>query len=494
MNGERLARIAIRSTLWVSIGNYSSILIGFVSTLLLTRLIRPEIFGFFSMSIFWSTLLNLRSKSGLNYASIQHAETNGKLLGTFYVLDLIAAFGSLALSIIGALLLFLASGIIEIALSVVILTSVDTISSLVGPLSMVLEKELQLSRLTLVTLVASTIAYATAILLALVGGGIWSLLSVNIITTLISIIGVYWVCKRRLPQTFHVRWEFDKSLARKLLRVGLPTGLSLTTQGSIVTQFDNFLIGTFVGYTTLGFYDRAYRIAHWPNLLLSMIVSRVGFLTFAKVQNDLPRLTHAVRLSIWLLLILGIPIALVLCFGAQDIVRILYGDAWSESATFLPYLVVYSLTWPLISLAFWLSVALGHTRITVTITAVQALTLVLFGTLLTIQWGVMGTILGVGITMLFAFILSCWYIFRQIPISVLEIFGAPLLSGCVAVGILLITNQMQEFVQLGPLAKLIITTSISFAVFLGVLLTVQYAETVKRIEYVLQRLGGNFQV
>ena len=74
-----------------------------------------------------------------------------------------------------------------------------------------------------------------------------------------------------------------------------------------------------------------------------MIVGRVGFLTYSKVQNDLPRQTHAVRLSVWVLSTLGIPITLLLVFGAPDIVYLLYGPTWSESAVYLRFLAIYSL-------------------------------------------------------------------------------------------------------------------------------------------------------
>jgi lipopolysaccharide exporter len=339
-SGSTIARIAVRGTVWMSLGTYLNQLVGFVAILAMTRLLSPEVFGFFSMGVFWSTLLSLRSKSGLSYAAIRQTETDGSLLGTYFVLDMIAAAASLALSAIAAAVLPRFGYVPEVILALVVLMGVESISVLFGPLSMVLEKELQVSRLTLASLIAAIVAYSAAIFLALSGAGIWSLLAVNGITNLVLLVGMYWVCKQRWPQAFQLRWRFDRALAKRLLRQGIPTGLSLTALSSIVTQFDNFLIGTFVGYATLGFYDRAYRIANWTNLLLTMVVSRMGFLTFAKVQNDLPRLTHAVRLSLWVLSVLGVPITLVLFFGAPDIVWILYGPKWSASAFFLRFLSI----------------------------------------------------------------------------------------------------------------------------------------------------------
>ncbi len=481
-----LARIAVRSTVWVSLGTYLNQLIGFAATLVMTRLLSPEVFGFFSMAIFWSTLLNLRSKSGLSYAAIRQPTADGDLLGTYFAIDALAAVGSMALCIASAVALARLGYRSEVTLGLVVLMAADGISVLVSPLSMILEKELQVSRLTLVSLLAAIVAYSLAIYLAVSGAGIWSLLAVNGITSLASLGGVYWVCKRRWPQALTWQWRFNRPLAKQLLRQGLPTGLSLTALGSIVTQFDNFLIGTFVGYATLGFYDRAYRIAHWPNLLLTVIVSRIGFLTFAKVQQDPPRLTHAVRLSLWVLTTLGVPIVLVLLFGASDLVQILYGPKWNESAFFLRFLTIYSLMWPFVSVGFWLSVALGHARTTTLLTATQAAAIVILATPLTLAWGVMGTILGVALTMALSFALSCYYIFRQVPLSFIETFGPPLVAACASAGLLLGVNQWPIWTQLAPLARLFATGLIGPGAFALVLLALRPKEMIERLQYVMR--------
>lgn len=485
-SSRTIARIAVRSTVWVSLGTYLNQLIGFVATLIMTRLLAPEVFGFFSMATFWSTLLNLRAKSGLSYAAIRQPTTDGDLAGTYLALDAATTTGSLALSLIAAAILLQLGYVSQVVLGVIILTTADSITVIIGPLSMVLEKELQISRLTLVSLLAAIIAYSVAIYLAVTGAGIWSLLAINCITSLVSLGGVYWVCKHRWPQALTWKWRFNRALAMQLLRQGLPTGLSLTALGSIVLQFDNFLIGTFVGYTTLGFYDRAYRIAHWPNLLLTMIVSRIGFLTFAKVQNDPPRLTHAVRLSLWVLTTLGIPIAIMLLFGASDIVYILYTNKWSESAFFLRFLIIFSLTWPFVSVGFWLSVARGHSRTTALLTATQAAAIVLFATPLTLAWGVMGTILGVALTMALSFALSCYYVFRQVPLSFIGTFGPPFVAACASAGLLLGANQLPVWAQLVPLVRLFATGLIGPGAFILVLFALRPKEMIERLRYVMQ--------
>ena len=489
-----LGRIAVRITVWASIGTYLNQFIAFGATLVMTRLLDPSVFGTFSLATFWYTLLNLRPKAGLNYSAIRRPESNNTLLGTYWAVDVVLAIGSLVLSVIVGLVLLYLNAMFPslnytpaVVISLVVLMLVDAASASFSPLSMILEKELQVSRLALVALGAAIIAYAVAIMLAFGGAGIGALLAINAITMLVSGIGIVIVCRRRWPSAFKGRWHFDRALARRLVRDGLPTGLSLTAFNSIVTQYDNFLIGTFVGVTTLGYYDRAYRIAHWTNILLTLVISRVGFLTFSRVRDDAPRLTQAVRLSLWVLLTLGIPMTLMLFFGAADIVKILYTDRYSESAYFLRFLTIYSLFSPFISLAFWLAVSVGDHRRSVFLTTVQAATLIILGTPFTLWWGVNGTLVAVLITMVVAFVLGLWYVFHEVPLSIREVFGAHTVALFVAVLALCLIQLWSNWAALGALGRIVIISFLGPGLFAGVLLLLRPAEMRERIGYVRQQ-------
>ena len=487
-NTRALARRAVRSTVWVTLGTYLNQLIGFVSILVMTRLLTPEIFGWFSLATFWSTLLSVRAKLGLNYAAIRQPATDGKLMGTYTVLELIAAVSSFGLSIVTGLILLALGTASEVVMALIVLVTVECFGVLSYPFSMALDKELEVSRLTLVGLIAAMVAYVVAIGLALAGVGLWSLLAINCITGFISAIGIYRLCRRRYPQVFHFKWRYDRGLARRLLADGVPTGLSLAALGNIVTQFDNFLIGTFVGYATLGYYDRAYRIAHWPNLLLTMIITRIGFLTFARVQNDPPRLTHAMRLSLWVLTTFGIPLALFLFFGAPDVVLVLYGPTWSESAYFLRFLTIYSLVWPFVSTGFWLAVALGHRRTVMTFTGTQAALLIFLGTPFTLKWGAMGTILAVGITMVVAFSMSSYYVFRHVQLTLREVYAVPLLGLVVSLAAIGFAYQWPAWNALPPLVRLGLTGLLCAGIYLTTIFVAQPREMRERMRYVRQLL------
>ncbi len=479
-----LARRAVRSTMWVGLGANMNILLGFTANLMLVRLLSPEIFGFFAMANFWTGVLTIRSKFGLNYSAVQYPQTDGQLLGTHFGLNLLISMGTIALGLLAAMGLVQSGYHQQVVLAVIVLIVAESLASLAATHMMLLDKELRMGHVTMVSLAASILAYGVAIGLAWLYGQLWSLLAVTVVTGLGTAVGTYWVSKRMLAALLPPRWEFDRRLAWQLIRRGLPTGLSVSALMVIVSQYDNFLVGTFVDYTTLGFYDRAFKIAHWSNLLLLTVLSRTMFVTFAKVQNDLPRLTHSVRMCLWILVVLGVPIGLTILFGADDVVYVLYGPEWLTSATFLKFLVIYAMLAPFIDLSFWLSAALGHTRATILLTASQALVMVLVVTPLAWQWGVIGVIIGVGLTVTMAFGLGCYYIFTHLPLTIIDTLGIPLVAAVVVIGLMLLLNINHWPVM--PVWRIVLIGTAVTGLYWLLLFALQPTQMSQRMKYLWQ--------
>jgi lipopolysaccharide exporter len=478
-----LARIVLRATFWTSLGTYATQVLGFAVNLVLARILPVETYGYFSMASFWTTQLEVRNKSGLMYAAIQEKALDGELLGTFMGVDV--ALGGLQF-LLGAL----AAGVLailgyppEVVVALLVLMGAESVTALVGPLDMALEKELQVSRLTLLGLVGSVIGYGAAVAIAIVRRDVWALIAINSLVALTMTVGIYGLARQRLPQTLRTPWRFSRALARELLRRGLPTGLSLTTVLGFVSMFDNFLVGTFVGYTALGFYDRAFRTAQWPNLLLTTVISRVGFITFARLRDDPPRLTQAVRLSLWLLLALGLPMGLGLAFAAPDLIGVLYGPAWAQSAAYLPFIAVYALSGLFWGLGFWLSVALKDTRTGVILTVTQAAILLLVATPLTWRFGVAGTLAGVGLTNAVALVLSTAYVFRKVPMPAGETLLPPAIATMVAALALVLLIHAPGWAAVPAVLRLVIVGGVAAGAFGLVLFALRPGEMIERVRY-----------
>jgi PST family polysaccharide transporter len=476
------AHLAVRSTVWVTLGSYLTQLIAFGATLVLTRQLGPQIFGFLSIGTFWSSLLALNPKFSLNYAAIQRTTTDGELLGTYWELEVLLAIASLVTGIIAAILLPLAGYAGSVSLVVIVLMSLSSLSVLISPMNLMLEKELRLGKLTAIGIIATMTAYLVSVGLAFAGAGLWSLLAQNIISTYPAHRRC-WVCQTTTAY-FSVPLTVTRPMAQHLV-TGPPIGLSgLVTM--LAGNYDNFLIGTFVSATMLGFYDRAWRLSQWPNTLLTAALVRVAFLTFAKVKGDTLRLTHAVRLVLWTITSLGIPMALMLFFGGPDIIQILYGSAWSQSAYFLRFLAIYSIFSPFIAAANSLIAALGHRRVLFLLAIAQAVTLILVGTPMTLWQGYKGTVLSVGVSVAVGFGLSCFYIFRHVPLSITASFGTPLLAGIAAASLTVAASHLPHVATLPPIARLVVIAITAPGTYVGITFALERAETLQRLRYLVR--------
>jgi O-antigen/teichoic acid export membrane protein len=182
----------------------------------------------------------------------------------------------------------------------------------------------------------------------------------------------------------------------------------------------------------------------------------------------------------------GLPIVLTVFFGAPDIVYLFYGPKWAPSTAFLRFLVICAMAAPFVELSIWLSTAKGHTRTTLFITGAEAITIVIVATPLTWRFGAMGTVAGVGLTSAVGLVLSCRYVFRQVPLKLGEVFAAPLLATAVATGVLIILWNIPGFVSQLPLLRLALTGSVGSGVFFVVSFIMRPQETLERLRYIGQ--------
>lgn len=479
-----LATQVVRGGLVVALTAYGLTLFGFISNLLLTRLLAPSDFGIFVLGSFFFSVLNVRPKLGVDQSFAQRPVTTGESSGTFAVLSVASGLASLllALAAVPILLAFgYASPVIWVMLA---LAAVGVSDAMMGIAWVQMDKALLFSRVSLVTAVTFPISYIPAFYLALHNGGYWSLVASNVTYAILLLVGLWWSFRRSLPQVLSMRWTFSRPLAREFLRFGAMVGLA-TVAATVVYQFDNFLVGTIVSTASLGFYDRAYRIAQWPTLLVTAILTRTAFYAYSHLQNDLARLTRTVTMSLWLITTLALPVAIGIFVASDDLVLLLFGEKWLPSALFVRFLVTYSILRPLLEDANQLFIAVGHPRRTTTVTFGQAVALVVAATPLTLLYGAQGTAEGVGIAFVIGLILTYYFVRRTVPdLSLSQAFIVPAIATALA---LVAYLALAATVDLGvlPLAvRVVCKSAFAALVFFGVTILLRPKLTVERATYV----------
>lgn len=460
-----LASRAVRGAMVVLLGSYANMGIGVVYGILMARLLDPDHFGIFGLGMFFFSLLDVRGKLGLDYAFIHRQPTTDQLIATHWALQTLAAMLSLVFVTAASFVISYFHYPAATAPIMIALAAAMIVEAMGTTARTALEKELVFARSSIVVTGSLLLSYLFAIGLALRGYTYWALVGQVTMNATLGSLGFWWAY-RKLGQRPSIRFSFDRTLAEWLLRFGVT--LLLGSFATIVLlQFDNFLVGTFVGATALGFYALAYKVAQWPTGLVTHIVSRAALPTYAKLQEDPIRLGKAFEMSLWLILRIAIPVAMALLVSAPDFIRLLYGDKWLPSAVLLRCLVGYAMLRPLLDDTGALFTAIGKPKLITIVLIVQGITLVVTATPLTIAHQAIGTAIGVGIAFLVGIALTYRFVSQTISIDLPRVFF-PSIAAMIVSGALYFL--FARWVDLNGL-QLLIRTSLKMTVSAGIFFT-----------------------
>lgn len=435
-----LAYRAVRGGLWVAAASYWAIGFGFAANIVLTRLLTPEDYGQYALATFFAMLFQLRTKVGLSYAYAQERVITGAAVGTVFTLDVLLGVGGLLIGLAAAPILLAFDYSWAVVAMMLTLLAVSLLESLFAVFVVSLEKELYFKPGSVISSIILPLSYLPAFWLAWTGRGSLSLIVQYVSFAVLSLIffGVFiW---RRMGWLRQLSWRFDRQLARQYLHYGALSGAAAFL-ASMVTQSDNFVVGTRSGVTALGYYDRGYRTAQWPNLLLNTLLARSALFTYAQIKDDAARLRKSVSMVIWLIVSMGAPIALALAIAAPDLVLLAYGERWLPAVPILRLLVIAAMLRPLWDNAFALFIGIGKPRQAIWIGAMQLAIILGLGWLL---GGLYGP-LGVGVSVILAYLAALLAAQRMtaglLQLDLMNLFVKPLLAAGLVVALYVVLTR-----------------------------------------------------
>ncbi len=175
---------------------------------------------------------------------------------------------------------------------------------------------------------------ALAIIMAISGWGLWSLVGQALcgaaMTTLMLLPLARFNPLSALPRMSHVR-----DLA------GFSTPLAgYQLLNFISRNIDDILVGRFLGAEALGYYSMAYRMMMYPLQKVSGVVGRVSFPMFSSIQDDMPRIRHGYLKAVQYIALITFPMMAAVMVAAPELTRLLFGPSWDPVA---PLIMVLSL-------------------------------------------------------------------------------------------------------------------------------------------------------
>ena len=218
----------------------------------------------------------------------------------------------------------------------------------------ILQKELLFKKAALRDIVAPVIGGGLALLMAVAGYGVWSLVARHLIGNLASLALLWWVCPYR------PKFRVDMGLAWEMVSYGkhLVAHLALMM---LAANLDRLLAVRLVGSTALGFYAVAMLLVELPVRVVSQAIGQVMFPVFSMLQADRTSVARAYVKGIRLIAIILVPLQVALAVLGPSLIQALYGERWEATGQLLPTLAVYGILGGLAMLAGEVFKGMGHT-------------------------------------------------------------------------------------------------------------------------------------
>lgn len=309
-----------------------------LSTLILARLLVPADFGLFAVGLLVINYVDRIKDFGVGAALVFRRDSWTQLAGTGLSLSMLSSFVLAALTWAAAPLTadFFRdprAGRIVQALA---------FSILVGGLAVVpdsrMRRSLDFRRRVLPEMSASVVKGGVAVVLALAGVGVWSLVWGQLAGTAVQS-ALYWLLLRWRP-----RLEWHRETARALLRYGIPS--SLVAVLAVATEnIDYLVIGREMEPADLGYYTLAYRLPELSVIAVCIVAGQVFFPMFSRLQDDPEGLRRSYLRSIRYVSLITVPGGILLAVLAPEVVYTLYSGTWAPAIPVLRMLALFSVVY-----------------------------------------------------------------------------------------------------------------------------------------------------
>lgn len=352
---SQIGSLARRAALWtcgVLVGGY---FVSMAATVILARILTATDYGIIGMVMTLTSFFYFFSDMGLSWAIVQKLNlTRGQVDNLFWI-NTAAGIGLWGACFLAGPLLNRFYGRPELARITAVLGAGFLLSSFAAQPRALLQRQMRLKAVSVITITAQTGGAAAGVCLALAGFGYWALVgqSLTVQAILSLLLFGYTGYRPGLPST----GRGTKTM------VGFGGYLTAT---AIVVYFaqnlDNILIGRAWGAQQLGYYSRAYFLMTLPTMLAIGSLQGVMIPTLSGLGHDCKRMAEAYRKAVAAVGAVGFPLAVGLAVTAPEAIRFIYGTKWAPAAPLLFWLSVAGVLQPIYNTTVWLYVASGQTR------------------------------------------------------------------------------------------------------------------------------------
>lgn len=393
--------------IWASVQRFGTMIISFVTNIVLARLLTPDDFGTIGMLLLFLAIANTFVDSGFGSALIQKKDATQTDFSTVFYINL-------ALSLAIYAVLFFGAPWVASFYEVDILNPLLRVQGLVLILNgfcivqtALLRKKMDFRKLSICNLVGNAVGSMVGILAALYGYGVWSLVIRALTVSLVTSVFL-WIVGNWKPL-----WVFSKKSFNELFGFG---GFMLLS--SILTTITNnvqtLIIGKMFQKSTLGHYTQARQLRNIASDSISSIIGQVLYPEFSNNQNDNKALEQRQNFSIQAISFFTIALMAICILVAKPLILLLYGEKWLECVPYFQLLCIGGCFVSLQDVNYNVVAAKGKSKILFYCNLIKAICFCLLLIVGAIIWGIYGLLLAMIVYSISAYLafaaLACYYL------------------------------------------------------------------------------------
>lgn len=314
----------ISGTLYTGIAKYMSIAISLIVTAVLSRILTPEDFGTIAIATVLIGLITLLTGSGMSPAIIQDRKLSKN--------DLVHIFSfTIYLSLVGGVLFLLCAPFLaklyndRQLLYICSILSICVVFSILNIVpNALLFKDKRFKYIAIRTIIVQTILGVSSIGCALYGMGIYALL----VNPIVGSILLFYISYRCYP--IKIKLKIDFSPINRLLPYSFYQ-IGFNVINYTYRNIDKLLIGKYMGFSSLGYYEKSYRLMMLPLENISNIINPVLHPLLCEYQDNCEFIFEKYKKIIQYFAYIGFSLSVVCFFCAKEIILILFGAQWQYS-------------------------------------------------------------------------------------------------------------------------------------------------------------------
>jgi O-antigen/teichoic acid export membrane protein len=339
MTHGTLAKLAERALKWSAFTTAARFALQFVAQVALARMLGPENFGVYGIGITVLTFVGFLSGASFSYSLMLLPTVSRDDIRFSFTWQMMAGLFSAAAMYAAAPALAGFFGDPRVEGMVQLLSLASLLTAAAAPATYLLQRDLDFRVLGLIQLASYAIGYlAVGVPMAIQGWGAYALGTACVVQAAVTLVASY------IAKPHPVRPLFSHAGGGAALSTGRAVFLTNVVNW-LLSNLDRVIIGRVLNAHAVGLYTVAYNLASIPNVLLLGALQPAFLAAGAKLQDEPQRLAQGWLLGLACILVLATPAAIVFAMLSSDLVNVLYGAAWVESAWVLAILFLCLPAW-----------------------------------------------------------------------------------------------------------------------------------------------------